>query len=80
MSKNIVFLILVCLVLVGWTAARSEDPVTLAIVSGGSTGKIFRVDTTGPVQIFSANKGFRPEGVAADGSGRVFICDPSGSQ
>jgi hypothetical protein len=80
MRKNIVFFVLVCLVLVGWTAARSEDPLTLAVVSGGSTGKIFRVDTTGPVQIFSAKKGFRPEGVAADGSGRIFICDTSGSQ
>jgi len=70
----------VCLALVAATSAVSQEPTTLAYVSGGATGKVFRIDTTGPVEVFSAKQGFRPEGVASDGAGRLFICDTSGSE
>jgi hypothetical protein len=67
---------------VGLALGQSGDPPpeTLAFVSGGSTGEFFRIDTTGPVEIFSAHGGFRPAGIAADGAGRIFICDTSNSQ
>jgi hypothetical protein len=69
-----------CIVSAWATAGRAQTPETLAFVSGGSTGKLYRIDTTGSVQIFSDNGGFRPEGIATDGTGRIFICDTSSSE
>jgi hypothetical protein len=69
-----------CLFALGSTPGQAQDPQTLAFVSGGSTGKIFRIDTTGPVVIFSATGGFRPESIVTDGFGRIFICDASNSE
>jgi hypothetical protein len=61
-------------------APINTDPETLAFVAGGSTGKIYRIDTTGPVEIFSSNGGFRAESITTDGSGRIFVCDSSNSE
>jgi hypothetical protein len=70
----------VCIAFLGTSPGQAEDPETLAFVSGGATGTLYRIDTTGPVEIFSAHGGFRPEGIAIDGTGRIFICDTSNSE
>lgn len=81
MFKHVVLVVVcLCLVVTGNTPGRAQGPETLAFVSGGSTGKLYRIDTTGPVEIFSDNGGFRPESIATDGTGRIFVCDTSNSE
>jgi hypothetical protein len=73
-------IIVFCLLPLGFVLGQADDPETLAFVAGGATGKIFRIDTTGTVEIFSANRGFRAESLALDGAGRIFVCDSSNSE
>jgi len=58
----------------------AQDSDVLAYVSGGSTGIIYAIESSGPVEIFSAKGGFKPEGMDSDGTGRIFICDTSNSE
>jgi hypothetical protein len=75
-----VAVVCICIVLLGAIPGHAEEPETLAYVSGGATGTLYRIDTTGPVEIFSAQGGFRPAGIGTDGTGRIFICDTSNSE
>ena len=72
--------VLLALVCAGPAVGQAEDPEILAYVSGGSTGKVFQIDTAGTSTIFSAHGGFKPGSLTSDGSGRLFVCDKSSSE
>jgi hypothetical protein len=67
--------------LAAWAGSGlGEEAEPPAFVSGGATGVLYRIDATGPAEIFSENGGFRPEAITRDGTGRIFVCDPSNSE
>lgn len=79
MRRAPAFFLASCL-LTTWTVLGSAEDDPLAWVSGGGNGKVYAVTAAGPVPIYSAKKGFKPEGLDVDGMGRIFACDPSNSE
>ncbi len=56
------------------------DPVRRCLWAGGEAGQVYRVEVDGAVTLLTTIDGGRLLGIALDGLGRLYVCDPGNHQ